>query len=387
MRTVTDDDHAPAELARGAAGSPAASGPARGAPVGGSSRRSPAAALAGAPGVALLGALAVLGVLVGAALLGGAADPPGIGDPGPVTRWGLLVARTAYDLASIGTLGVLLLVVVLLPRAGDGFGSDASRIVPRVTWWAAAWAATAVATLLLTLSSVAGRPVRDVLAPDVLALALELESTRALLSAAWLATLVAIGARVTRSPATGLLLVVTAAGAMVLPLLTGHAGHGEVPALTATSLAVHVVAASTWVGGLAAVVLHLRRSGLALAVVLPRFSRVALVCFVLVGLSGAVTGWASLNGPADLWSSSYGTLLLGKVAALAVLGAIGHGHRRRTVAAVVARRPRAFLRLAAAELVLMGCAAALAVALSHTAPPVEPHTAPVVPAAVQDADA
>ncbi len=335
-----------------------------------------------AAGVVVLATLAALGVLVAGALLGGAAAPETLSDPGPVTRWGVLVARGVYDVAAIGTLGVLLVAVVLLPRAGDGFGPDAARLVRTVTWWSTAWAVTAVAAMLFTLASVAGLTVVEVLAPDILPLALDLETTRSLLSSAWLATLVAIGSRVTRTPATGLLLLLAAVGAVVLPLLTGHAGHGELPAIMATSLAMHVVGAAAWVGGLAALVVHLRRAHLALEVALPRFSRMALVCYVVVGASGALTGWSALSVPSDLWTSPYGRLLLGKVAFLGVLGIAGHLHRRRTVAAVVRRRPRAFVHLAAAELVLMACAAALAVALSHTAPPVDAdHAAPVAPTA------
>ncbi|WP_298456722.1 copper resistance D family protein [uncultured Cellulomonas sp.] len=336
----------------------------------------------GPAGTTALAVLVVLGVLVGAAQVGGAADPVSIGDPGPVTRWGLLVSRTVYDLTAIGTLGTLVVAVLLLPRDGDGFGPDAARLVRVTTRWSAAWAVTAVTTMLLTLSDVAGRPVLQVLAPDVLPLALDLDTTRSLLSSAWLAALVAVGTRVARSPATGLLVLLAAVGAVVLPLLTGHAGHGELPALTATSLALHVVAAAAWVGGLAALVLHVRRSGAALAVALPRFSSLALVCFGLVGVSGAVTGWASLGGLGDLWASSYGRLLLAKLAVLVGLGLAGHLHRRRTIAAVLARRPRGFVRLAAGELVLMGAAAALAVALSHTPPPVQPdHAAPAAASA------
>jgi putative copper export protein len=323
----------------------------------------------GARGVALLGAALTLGVLVAGALVGGAAAPESLGDPGPLTRWGVLVSRVAYDLAAIGTLGLLVVAVVVLPRSDAGLGPEALRLVRRVSWWAAAWSVTALASMLFTLSEVAGRPIAAVLAPDVFPLVLQLEGTRALLSSAWLAALVAVGARSTRSPASGLLLLLTGVGAVVLPLLTGHAGHGEIPAVTATSLALHVVGAAVWVGGLAALVVHLRRSDVALAVALPRFSRVALVCFVVVGLSGAVTGWASLTTLDQLWTTPYGRLLLGKVLLLGVLGAFGHRHRRRTVAAAAARRPRAFVHLAAAEVVLMACAAALAVALSHTAPP------------------
>jgi putative copper export protein len=326
----------------------------------------------GARTVLVLGVAVTLGVLVVASLVGGAAAPQALGDPGPVTRWGLLVTRTVYDVAAIGTLGVLAVAVLLLPRVRGELGPEAQRLVGRVSRWAGVWSVTALVSMLFTLSEVAGRSVPAVLDPGVLPLALQLETTRALLSSAWLAMLVAVGARSTRSPASGMLLFLTAVGAVVLPLLTGHAGHGDAPAVTATSLALHVVGAAVWVGGLAALVVHLRRADGVLAVALPRFSRLALGCYVLVGLSGVVTAWASLTTLDQLWTTPYGRLLLGKVALLGVLGAFGHRHRRRTVTAAALRRPRAFVHLAAAEVVLMACAAALAVALSHTAPPPEP---------------
>jgi putative copper export protein len=334
----------------------------------------------GVLGVVALGTMLTLGVLVTAALVGGAADPVTLGDAGPVTRWGVLVARTGNDVAAIGTLGVLVVAVLLLPRADGAFGPDAARLVRRVSWWAAAWSLLALVTVVFTLSKVAGLPVQAVLAPDALPLVLQLETTRALLSSAWLAALVAIGARLTRSPATGLLLLLTAAGALVLPALSGHARHAELATLTAVSLSLHVAAAAAWVGGLAALIVHLRRSDVALAVALPRFSRLALVCFAAVGASGLVTAWASVTTLPELWTTPYGRLVLAKVAALVVLGAFGQRHRTRTVAAAAQRRPRAFVRLAAAEVVLMACAAALAVALSSTAPPPEPGHPEVVTA-------
>jgi putative copper resistance protein D len=107
----------------------------------------------------------------------------------------------------------------------------------------------------------------------------------------------------------------------------------------------------------------------------------ALPCFAAVGLSGAVTGWTALAEVAQLWTTPYGQLLLGKLGALAVLGSMGHLHRRRTLRAVAAGRPRAFLALAVAELVLMAGAAGLAVGLSHTPPPPQPdHGAVAAPA-------
>ena len=202
----------------------------------------------------------------------------------------------------------------------------------------------------------------------MLPLAADLPQTRALMSSAWLAALVAVGARRCRSVAVGWLLLVTGVGALLPLLLTGHTGHGDQQAAAVLGLATHVMAASVWLGGLLALGVHLRSTDL-LAEALPRYSRVALACFTLVRRLGVVMGWVALTEPRELLTTPYGQLLLAKTAALGTLGVLGHWHRQRTLPAVAAWRPRAFRRLAAVELVVMAATAGLAVGLSRTAPP------------------
>ncbi len=72
--------------------------------------------------------------------------------------------------------------------------------------------------------------------------------------------------------------------------------------------------------------------------------------------------WSSL-------ASTYGLLVIGKTLALMLLGLAGLLHRRVSLRRMV-ERPRLFARLAAAEVVIMGLAVGLAVALSRSAPPV-----------------
>lgn len=317
-------------------------------------------------------ALTAAGVVVGAAVLGGAAAPSIVADPGAVTRWGVLLTRTAHDVAAMGTVGVLALAVLLLPTSNGALLPDAARLVRLASRWAVAWCSAALLGVLMTLSEATGRPLQEVLTSDMLAIAMQLPQTRALVSTLWLAGLVAVWARWTHSPAGGWLVLLTAVVALLPPLVTGHAAHQEEHTTAVVGLAVHVGTASLWAGGLVALALHLRRSPVALAVALPRYSRMALACFLAVGLSGAVTGWTAFADTSQLWATAYGQLLLGKIGALTVLGAMGHLHRRRTLDAVAAGRPRAFLALAVAELVLMAGAAGLAVGLSHTPPPPQP---------------
>lgn len=319
-------------------------------------------------GLALAAASVGATALVVASVVGEAAQAPVISDPGPVTRWGLLVARTAYDLTAMATIGVLVVAVVLLSTASGALTADSQRLIRIAGRWSAVWAAAGALSVPLVLSDVAGMPVSQVLAPDVLPLAADLPQTRALLSSAWLATLVAVGSRRCRSGPLGWLLLVTGVGALLPLLLTGHTGHGEQQAAAVVGLVTHVIAAAVWLGGLLALGAHVRSADL-LAVALPRYSRVALACFVLVASSGVVMGWVALAAPGELLSTPYGQLLLGKTAALGVLGVLGHRHRRRSLPSVAARRPRAFVRLAAVELVVMVATAGLAVGLSRTAPP------------------
>ena len=329
------------------------------------------ARLTAAPGrTGLVVAAATIGTaaLVVAAVVGKAAEAPVFADPGVVSRWGLLVLRAVFDLAAMATIGVLVVAVVLLPAVSGGLSTQTQRLVRIAGRWSAVWAAAGALSVPLVLSDVAGMPAWQVLAPDVLPLAADLPQTRALMSSAWLAALVAVGSRRCRSGAVGWLLLVTAVGALLPLLLTGHTGHGDQHAAAVVGLATHVLAASIWLGGLLALGVHVRSTDL-LAEALPRYSRVALACFVLVAASGVVMGWVALTEPRELLTTPYGQLLLGKTAALGTLGVLGHWHRQRTVPAVAAWRPGAFRRLAAVELVVMVATAGLAVGLSRTAPP------------------
>jgi putative copper resistance protein D len=161
------------------------------------------------------------------------------------------------------------------------------------------------------------------------------------------------------------------AGFGLLPL--AYAGHSASSAdhdLAVSSVMVHGLAVAVWAGGLAAILLLLRRSPEVLAVSVSRFSAVALGCFAAAGLSGLANVWSRLDSVSLLWTSRYGLLLIAKIVALAALGYFGLIHRRHTIAALLdGRSARPFLRLAAGEVVVMAATIGLAVALSRTPTP------------------
>jgi hypothetical protein len=151
------------------------------------------------------------------------------------------------------------------------------------------------------------------------------------------------------------------------PLLTGHVRTAEVPWLTGSALVLHVAAAATWVGGLAAVGWLLVR-GRPWGRALRTYSPIALVAATLVAVSGLVVAVSRVGSPGDLARSGYGVIVLVKVAALVALAACGY-LQRRLVLATDPSPPRAFLIVGGAEITLMALTFALAAGLSQTPPP------------------
>lgn len=314
------------------------------------------------------GSVVAAGVVVLIAVLrfGGAIGPVFAGLPtaGPFTQWGLPLARFGFDLCGIACVGTLLAAAVLAPAT-----SPESRACVRAAGlWALGWAVAAALSYLLTMSDFVPMPVLELLGtPDVLSFGLSIPQTQALALVLAAAVVVAVCTRLRAVPHQ-LTLAIAVLG-LLPPAFVGHAASAGDPGLAISSLTVHVVAVSLWVGGLAAILVHFRRSD-RLSVALPRFSALALCCFTAVAVSGVVGAWVRLSAPSDLWRTPYGLIVLAKATALTVLGGFGWSHRRRTVAGIADRGVRrTFVRLAAGELVVMAAAIGLAVGLSRTPPP------------------
>jgi len=328
-------------------------------------RRAPPYLLAGAGAAAL--------TLLSALVLGGGAPQSaaaGLSDAGPVTGWGLPLARMLGNIAAIGTVGVLLAGAVLATRSRERPSPAAARAVRAATWWAAGWLLATAVQLVLTLSEIVGVPASIVLADDMVRrYTWLLPQTRALFIAFLLVAVAAVLARGTTSTAGARLALGVALVALTPTLYTGHSAHTGVPETATTSLVVHVLAATVWVGGLLGLAAYFRGSGADLSRAAARFSVIAFACFCVVAASGLVVGLARLGTSPDIWFSSYGALLALKTTAILVLGALGWRHRRSTLPLLAAGRRRAFLRLAGGELVVMAATVGLAVALSRTPAP------------------
>ncbi|MET8826495.1 cytochrome c oxidase assembly protein [Streptomyces sp. NPDC004610] len=296
---------------------------------------------------------------------------PGIEDAGPFTAWALPVARVLTDAAGVTTVGALLLVAVLLP-GGRRLGAAQLRYVDWVIASAAAWALLSLATLLLSLSDLFARPLlgSGLLTPEVVADFVATDARgRAYAVTAAVAALVAtlaIGLSTARWARTALLLALTG---LLPPALTGHSAASGNHDTAVTSLALHLAGAAVWVGGLLFVLVVAVRREEGTETAVRRFGALAGGALLTVAASGIVNAAVRLPSFTDLLTTPYGLMLLGKVVALGGLAAAGAWHRRRTLPALRTGSRRPFLRLAAAELLLMAATTGLAVALSRTPPP------------------
>ncbi|MFH0521739.1 copper resistance CopC/CopD family protein [Streptomyces sp. M41] len=97
-----------------------------------------------------------------------------------------------------------------------------------------------------------------------------------------------------------------------------HASAGiQVPAAM-TSSALHLLATAVWLGGLTALLVTLYRAHLTPAAV-TRFSRLAFACVVVLVVTGGYQSWRGLGSWEALTGTTYGRLLVLKLAAVVLL--------------------------------------------------------------------
>lgn len=325
----------------------------------------------GAVGLVALGSL--LAAVVAALLVALTRAPAvlGVPDPGPLTNYGLPAMRALAQAAGVLTVGSALFAAFLAPPQGDGrLGVGGYAALRTVTYFAALWCVAAALLVPLTVADSIGWPLSEVLTVDVLTRAVPTLSTaEAWLLTAGIAAVVTIGSRAVLTWGWTVPLFAAALGGLLPVALTGHSSAGGSHDVATNSLLLHIVAASLWVGGLAALVMHGRRTGAHLGLATTRFSSLALVCWLVMAASGVINALVRLPLSTVL-TSTYGLLVVAKVGALVALGGLGYEQRQKSVKAVVERGEGASLvRLGSVEVLLMMATVGLAVALGRTPPP------------------
>jgi copper transport protein len=160
-------------------------------------------------------------------------------------------------------------------------------------------------------------------------------------------------------------------------IVSGASGHpGAItPAIAMPAKALHLLAGAAWVGGLIWLVMHDGGGSTRDESTFPRDARrvstVALSAVILVALSGIVQTLLFLPAVLDLFRSTYGFVVLAKVAGLLVLIGFGADHRRRSLPRLqAASSSRAhFVSAIRAELAVMVLVIVLGGLLAYLPPP------------------
>lgn len=324
----------------------------------------------------LLAALIAVGLV---ALTGGAGYLiAGLPDPGLVTRYGITVVRVLSEAASVVCIGALLLAAFLVPPQKSGTlgpeGYAAVRTAGIAAW---VWFAAALLSVAFTAADGAGKPFGEVLSPQTLLdLVDAIEQPKAWLWTALIAVLLALGCRLVLTWGWTTVLFFVAVAGLIPVAVTGHSASGGSHDMATNSLLYHLVAASLWVGGLVALLALGWRRGNHLTLAAKRFSRMALVCWIVMAISGVINALVRIN-LGDLLTTDYGLLVVAKTVALLLLGVFGHQQRRRGVAGLVnGEGGSQLLRLAAVEVLIMFVTIGLASGLARTPPPADAVTQP-----------
>ena len=156
----------------------------------------------------------------------------------------------------------------------------------------------------------------------------------------------------------------------VAVLITGASGHPAVtqPLIAIPAKSVHLAAAAIWLGGLLWI-MTAERHGARYVEGARKISSLALGAVIVVVASGVLQSFLFLPRVAALTDSTYGRLILAKVAGLVVLVFFGAFHRRivpRLDTTVARRRLRGSVRL---EIVVMLAVSVAGGLLAAIAPP------------------
>ena len=275
------------------------------------------------------------------------------------------LTRAGADVAGITCVG-LALVGLFLPVGAPEANRVRRRADRALVVVGGAWVVLALLGIAFRAADGYGRPVTSLTGPDVLVWTTNLAAGRgALLTVACAAAVLGCAVARLRDPGLvpGRIVLVIALLGMLTPGVTGHASSSASHEVAVTTVALHVAAASLWVGGLAAILVLLGRRRELLVTALPRFSTLAGACLAVVTVSGVLTAQVRLGSWAALFFTGYGALVIAKAVALVLLGGLGLLTRRRMAAG---RIP--VLRWAGVEVTLMAVTLGLAAALSQAAP-------------------
>jgi len=321
--------------------------------------------------VLLLAAAALVAAVVGT----GATDLPavaGLDEPGPIVQFGIPISRTMLDLFAVAAAGVAILARLLGFDHPEKTEPVARRARLVGLWASVGWTVSALLSIVLLTAEL--HPGTFPGPADIWVYVSNIASGKGLLLSAVCGAgsvlLCRLSLRHGENVPAELRAGVALFGLLPLPL-TGHASNWAYHDLSMVVMELHVVTACAWAGGLAAVIVFLVRQPELLAMAMPRYSRLATWCVLIVGVTGVFTGLLELalsplnSLPASLWSTRFGVLVLAKAALMVVIAVIAVVVRTRLLPAIAAGRRTAIAVWCGWELLVLALAFGVAVVLTR----------------------
>lgn len=329
-----------------------------------------------------------------------------LADPGSITRWGLPLTKVMHNVAWSVTVGALVFATGVLPRWSAGrsrglkkkaaeqqLSLDDEHPAYRRTLTVAAvsgvvWSLSALGQSVFTYSDLAGMPL-NASQGFTAGLVDYVQSISVGQAWFWMTVIAAVVTSLVfalRSPSamamTGGLAILG-----VVPLaLIGHSASGDDHNAAVNSIGLHLLGVLLWVGGLVLLMMlapllvgtatvaergRLRQQRPLIQVVLQRYSVLAGLALLTVGLSGVINASIRMENLDQLFSP-YGILVLGKFLGTVLLGLIGLSHRQWLIprlSSATTGLAQLMWRLIGVEIIIMAAVMSIATILSRTEPP------------------
>lgn len=305
----------------------------------------------------------------------------GLPDPGWATTYGLPVVTVAGQLfAAIGFGGAIFAAFFVPPQESGELDVGGYRALRWSSAAFACWSMCALALIPLSVANVSGHRLGETVSQcfstlggdSTFGVCGDVAESRYWL---WTAIFAIVAAAVAKAALRwGWTILVIGLGFLSLmpPALAGHSSAGGDHDIGTNSLILHIVAAAVWTGGLIVVLAYCFGNGRWRMLAVRRYSRVAFWCLIVVGASGLINALVRMTFT-QLFTTTYGLVVLAKFVALLIAGALGAAHRRHTIGQLEKSTDPGkslFVRLAAVETMVFAAAFGLGAGLSRTPPPV-----------------
>lgn len=265
------------------------------------------------------------------------------------------------------TAGALVVLAAVIPTRHQA--AERASQVARVS--SVVWAISAFIYIFVSYAYIRN----DAVAPErfveeVWSFVTTIDLGRASLQMAIAAIVVSVVAGLVRSPAASAWTLVPVVWALGWQAQTGHAAGAADHHLATSAMFLHLAGSAVWMGVLGTLFLMRRPLGLEAKNAVRRGSRIMIWAAVALIVSGIANAAIRMEGPADLVTTTYGWLLMLKIALMSLAIALAAWHRRAALPRMSESQVRdRFWRVMVVDVAAIVAVIVVAAVLSGTAPP------------------